>query len=211
MKNVALQPVALEAAEVTRTLARFVVSSQPSDLPAEVIHEASRGLLNWMGCALGAMHHETVTRARDALAPFFGAPQAQVVGHAERAAVLHAALLNGISSHVLDFDDTHVRAIHPSAPVLPAVLAFADWRGVSGLDLLHAYVLGVEVEERGGLSVFPEHYDRGYHITGTAGIFGAAAANGGYRLQREPIHDVESMSRSLHARRNQQGDRVPRG
>jgi 2-methylcitrate dehydratase PrpD len=54
-------------------------------------------------------------------------------------------LLNGIASHVLDFDDTHFRAIHPSAPVLPAVLAFADWRGVSGMDFVHAYVLGIEV------------------------------------------------------------------
>lgn len=168
----------LAADAVTQTLARFVVNSKPSDLPRDVVHEASRGLLNWMGCALGAAHHETVNVARDAMAPFFGAPQAQLVGRAERVDVLHAALLNGIASHVLDFDDTHFRAIHPSAPVLPAVLAFADWRGVSGMDFVHAYVLGVEVEERVGLSVFPEHYDRGYHITGTAGVFGAAAAIG---------------------------------
>jgi len=167
-----------DASEATKTLARFVVASEPSELPSEVIHEASRALLNWMGCALGAARHETVQNARDALAPFFGPPQAQFVGRNERADVLHAALLNGISSHVLDFDDTHVRAIHPSAPVLPALLAFADWRAISGLELMHAFVLGVEVEERIGLSVFPEHYDRGYHITGTAGVFGAAAAIG---------------------------------
>ncbi|MES2186557.1 MAG: MmgE/PrpD family protein [Pseudomonadota bacterium] len=164
--------------EVTRTLARFVVDSQVSDLPAAVRHEASRGLLNWLGCALGGANHPSVEAALQALGPFFGPAQARIVGRPERADVLHAALINGISSHVLDFDDTHARAIHPSAPVLPAVLAYAQWKGLRGIDLVHAYVLGVEVEERVGLSVFPEHYDRGWHITGTAGVFGAAAAVG---------------------------------
>jgi 2-methylcitrate dehydratase PrpD len=176
--NDAAQMSAATMPAVTRELARFVVNSRVTDLPPEVLHEASRGLLNWLGCAIGAARHETIDNALGALQPFFGAPQAQIVGRPERADVLHAALLNGISSHVLDFDDTHFRAIHPSAPVLPAVLAYAEWKKVSGLELVHAYVLGVEVEERVGLSVFPEHYDRGYHITGTAGVFGAAAAVG---------------------------------
>jgi 2-methylcitrate dehydratase PrpD len=162
----------------TQTLAKYLVESRYSDLPADVIHEASRGLLNWLGCAIGAARHDTVNFALNAFEPFFGAPQAQVVGRPERADILHAALLNGISSHVLDFDDTHFRAVHPSAPVLPAVLALAEWRKMTGKQLVHAYVLGVEAEVRIGLSVFPEHYDRGYHITGTAGVFGAAAAIG---------------------------------
>lgn len=79
---------------------------------------------------------------------------------------------------MLDFDDTHVRAIHPSAPVLPALLALAEWRKASGAELAHAFILGVEAEERVGLCVFPEHYAIGWHITGTAGVFGAAAAAG---------------------------------
>jgi 2-methylcitrate dehydratase PrpD len=62
--------------------------------------------------------------------------------------------------------------------VLPALLAFAEWRPVSGADFVHAFVLGVEAEERVGLSVFPEHYRAGWHITGTAGVFGSAAAAG---------------------------------
>jgi 2-methylcitrate dehydratase PrpD len=164
--------------DVTGTLARYVAQSRPADLPQEVLHEASRALLNWMGCAIGASRHETIDNAIAALAPFFGPAQAQILGRSERADALHAALLNGISSHVLDFDDTHYRAVHPSAPVLPALLAYAEWRPTAGLELAHAFALGVEVEERVGLSVFPEHYDRGYHITGTAGVFGAAAATG---------------------------------
>ena len=164
--------------EITRTLARYLVESKYADIPEAVRHEAARALLNWAGCAIGSSRHETVERALAALSEFSGRPQAGVLGRSERLDILQAALINGISSHVLDFDDTHARAVHPSAPVLPALLAFAEWRPTSGADLVHAFVLGVEAECRIGLSVFPEHYDRGWHITGTAGVFGAAAAIG---------------------------------
>ena len=164
--------------QVTRTLARYVVDSKCEDIPAPVRHEAARALLNWCGCAIGASRHETVENALAAVLPFVGAGQASILGRTERVDILHAALLNGISSHVFDFDDTHVVAVHPSAPVLPALLALAQWKGISGAQLVHAFVLGVEVECRVGLSVFPEHYMVGWHITGTAGVFGAAAAAG---------------------------------
>ncbi len=164
--------------EVTKALARYLVESRWADIPERVRHEASRAVLNWLGCAVGSCRHETVECALAAVQPFCGPPQAAVLGRGERVDILNAALLNGISSHVLDFDDTHARAIHPSAPVLPALFAFAEWRTVSGADLVHAFVLGVEAEERVGLSVFPEHYRAGWHITGTAGVFGSAAAAG---------------------------------
>lgn len=164
--------------DVTRTLARNIVQSRYGDIPAPVRHEAARALLNWCGCAIGASRHETVANALAAVLPFAGQPQAQILGRSERTDILNAALINGVSSHVFDFDDTHVRAVHPSAPVLPALLALAEWKGISGADLVHAFVLGVETEIRVGLSVFPEHYMIGWHITGTAGVFGAAAAAG---------------------------------
>ena len=167
-----------DPAAVTRTLARYVVNAQYDDIPEDVRHEARRALLNWLGCAIGASHHETIDRALAALAPFAGAPQAAVLGRSERLDILNAAFLNGVSSHVLDFDDTHEKAIHPSAPVYPALLALGEWRNMSGADFLHAFILGVEVECRLALSVFPEHYDVGWHVTGTAGVFGAAAAAG---------------------------------
>ena len=164
--------------DITRTLARRLVESRYEDLPEAVRHEASRALLNWLGCAVGSARHETVECALAAAGPFSGSLQAAVLGRRERLDILHASLVNGISSHVLDFDDTHARAIHPSAPVLPALLALAEWKRLSGRRLVHAFVMGVEAEERIGLSVFPEHYDIGWHITGTAGVFGAAAASG---------------------------------
>jgi 2-methylcitrate dehydratase PrpD len=160
----------------TRTLSEFLVASRYEDIPAEVRHEASRAMLNALGCAIGSARHETVEAALGAVTPFAGAPQASILGRSERLDALNAALVNGISIHVLDFDDTHQRAVHPSAPVLPALLAYAEWKQTSGRDLVHAFVLGVEAEVRIGLSVFPEHYDIGWHITGTAGVFGAAAA-----------------------------------
>jgi 2-methylcitrate dehydratase PrpD len=108
-----------------------------------------------------------------------GAAQASVLGRSERLDILHAALLNGISSHMFDFDDTHLKTvIHPAGPVCSAILALAEHRPVSGEDFVHALVLGVEVECRIGNSVYPNHYDTGWHITGTAGVMGAAAACG---------------------------------
>jgi 2-methylcitrate dehydratase PrpD len=166
------------SAPVTRTLARYIADSRYADLPPAVVHEARRALLNWLGCAIGSARYDTVENALLAISPFAGPPQAAVLGRTERLDILNAALINGISSHVLDYDDTHARAVHPSAPVLPALLALAEWRGLSGADLVHAFVLGVETECRIGLSVFPEHYEIGWHITGTAGVFGAAAAAG---------------------------------
>jgi len=118
-------------------------------------------------------------RAVAALAEFSGPAQATVLGRRERLDILHAALMNGISSHVLDFDDTHLKTIiHPAGPVASAILALAERKPVNGSDFLHAFMLGVEAECRIGRAVYPSHYDVGWHITGTAGVFGAAAAAG---------------------------------
>jgi 2-methylcitrate dehydratase PrpD len=165
--------------DTTRTLARFVIEHQSSQLPQNVRHDAVRSFLNWTGCAVGASRHETTERALAALAPFSGPPEATVLGRTERLDIMHAALINGIASHTFDFDDTHLKTvIHPSGPVASAVLALAERLPVSGEAFLHAFILGVEVECRIGNAVYPEHYDVGWHITGTAGVFGAAAATG---------------------------------
>ena len=165
--------------EVTRILARYLVGSRPDDIPADARQEATRSFLNWLGCAVGGSVHPTLDIALNALSPFAGKPQASVLGRADRLDILHAALLNGISSHVFDFDDTHLKTIiHPAGPVASAILALAELRPVSGRDFLHAFILGVETECRIGNAVYPAHYDIGWHITGTAGVFGAAAAAG---------------------------------
>jgi 2-methylcitrate dehydratase PrpD len=167
------------APAITRHIAEFVVGSQADAIPESVYTEATRSFLNWVGCTVGGSTHPAIDIAWAAARPFAGAEQATVLGRGFRTDVLNATLLNGIASHVFDFDDTHLKTIiHPAGPVASGLMALAETRPMTGREFLHAFILGIEVECRIGNSVYPDHYDRGWHITGTAGVFGAAAAAG---------------------------------
>jgi len=164
---------------VTRTLARYIVNARYEDLPANVRKEGTRTLMNWVGVAVGGSHHETVERAIAALSPFSGPAQASALGRSERFDIMTTAFINGVSSHIFDYDDTHLKTIiHPAGPVMSAILALSEYKPCTGKEFLNALVLGVETECRIGNAVYPNHYDVGWHITGTAGVFGAAAAAG---------------------------------
>ena len=166
----------------TRTLASYIVNGRCEDIPADVRHEAARSLVNFMAVALGGSVDPAVDIAIRALTPFSGKPTAAILGRVERLDPLHASLMNGISSHVDDFDDTTPQNyIHPTSPVASAMFAYASANRVTGRDFLNAFVLGFEAESRVGNAVYPAHYDVGWHITGTAGTFGAAAAIGKLR------------------------------
>lgn len=107
-----------------------------------------------------------------------GAPQAHLFGGG-MAPVRMAALVNGTTSHALDYDDTHFAHIgHPSVAVFPAALAVAEWRDRSIADLLEAALIGAEISIRVGLWLGRGHYQAGFHQTATAGTFGAAMAAG---------------------------------
>lgn len=163
--------------ETTQRLAEFIAGSRWEDIPENVRREGARSLLNFVGCALGGATDEAVGLAAKVLAPYFGPPQASVIGRRERPDMLNAAFLNAVGANVLEYDDTHLATvIHPGAPVAPGLFALAERRPVAGRDLLHALILGIEAECRVGLAVMPTHYRRGWHITATCGIFGAAAA-----------------------------------
>jgi 2-methylcitrate dehydratase PrpD len=163
----------------TAELASYILSTRLADLPADVKREAHRALLNYVGCAVGGSREPAVDIALRALTPYAGKPSARILGRAERTDPLHASLMNGISSHVHDFDDTTPKNyIHPTSPVASALFAYACEHGVTGADFLLAFILGFEAESRVGNAVYPSHYDVGWHITGTAGVFGAAAAVG---------------------------------
>lgn len=165
--------------KVTAELADWVTGLDGADIPSKVRREGVRTFVNWLGCAVGGAGHDTADRALRAIDPFSGPREATVLGRTERLDALHAALVNGITSHVLDYDDTHLKTIiHPAGPVASALLALSEVRRLSGRGLMTALIVGVEVECRIGNAVYPDHYDRGWHITGTAGIFGAAAAVG---------------------------------
>ncbi|HET7888502.1 MAG TPA: MmgE/PrpD family protein, partial [Bradyrhizobium sp.] len=95
-----------------------------------------------------------------------GPPQGIVIGRGERPDALNAAFLNAVSANVLEYDDTHLETvIHPAAPVAPGLFALAGLRPVTGRELLHAFIIGVETSCRVGLGVMPTHYRRGWRGT----------------------------------------------
>lgn len=119
---------------------------------------------------LGRMRHGGYTQSAPAitfetLAPFIAADgNSSIIGLDVLVDAQTAALVNGIASHTDDYDDTHRDTpIHPSGPVLSALLAVAEWKApVCGPDFVTAFVAGVEAECKLGLSVYPEHYDVGW-------------------------------------------------
>ncbi|MFO1082854.1 MAG: MmgE/PrpD family protein [Reyranellaceae bacterium] len=160
---------------ITRRLARFVVETGWDDVPRTARHEAKRALLNFFAVALAGCRTEPVELALATLGEFSGGRQATVVGRRERLDALSAAFLNAAGANVFDYCDTHLpTVVHPTAPLAPALLAVAELRRVSGRDLLLAFVLGFEIECRIGAAISPGHYPRGWHITSTCGVFGAA-------------------------------------
>lgn len=156
----------------TAQLAEFVVQTNAGAIPAHVIHEAKRTLINVLAVALAASDDPSV----GALEAWGGREGPASVFGRGSASEAQAALVNGYLAHLQDYDDTHFPTVlHPSAPTWPAVLAAAERTSASGRDALVAFAIGCEVACRVALSVHPWHYDAGWHITGTVGGFGAAA------------------------------------
>lgn len=167
----------VNAPAVTSILARHVANHPSQGWDTTIDHEAHRTFMNWLGCAVGAAEHETANCAVAAVAMLEPSGQATVLGRSEKVDIASAALLNGITSHTFDFDDTHLKTIiHPAGPVASAALALAEYTRASGRALLDAIVLGIDVSCRVGNAMYPDHYDRGWHITGSTGTLGAAAA-----------------------------------
>jgi 2-methylcitrate dehydratase PrpD len=163
----------------TKALASYIVSSRVQDIPAPIIHEARRALLNFTGCAIGASREPAADILIRTLQPFSGQPGVPVLARSERFDALYAAVVNGTIGHMFEYDDTTpMNYIHPTPPVAAALFAYAAANRVTGRDFIHAYLLGFEAESRIGNAVYPAHYDAGWHITATAGVFGAAAAVG---------------------------------
>ncbi len=164
------------APPITQILARFVATHPSRGWSDAVDHEAHRTFMNWIGCAVGAARHEAAESALAAVRMLEPAAQATVLGRGDRIDMASAALINGITSHTFDYDDTHLKTIiHPAGPVASAVLALGEHTGASGRQLIDALVLGIDVSCRIGNVMYPDHYDRGWHITGSTGMLGAAA------------------------------------
>src|SRR3984957_8643443 len=164
---------------VTPTLARFIVDTTWQDIPETARHEAKRALLNFFAVAIAGCPAEPVELALRTLAEFSGGKQATIVGRTERIDALGAAFLNAAGANVFDYCDTHLpTVVHPTSPLAPALLSAAELKRITGPELLLAFVLGFEIECRVGAAVSPGHYPKGWHITSTCGVFGAAAGAG---------------------------------
>lgn len=165
------------APPITQILANFVATHPSRGWSDTVDHEAHRTFMNWLGCAVGAAQHEAADAALAAVNLLQPSPQATVLGRLDKVDMASAALVNGITSHTFDFDDTHLKTIiHPAGPVASAVLALAEHTGSTGREVIDALVIGIDVSCRVGNAMYPDHYDRGWHITGSTGTLGAAAA-----------------------------------
>jgi 2-methylcitrate dehydratase PrpD len=165
--------------KVTERLARYVLETSYPSFPKEVVHQGKRCFLDLLGVALGGAKQPLSKILLKMVKDFGGQPQATILGHGLKTNVMNAALVNGAMAHALDYDDTHSGSLgHPSAPLIPAVLAVAEWKGLSGKSALEAFILGFEVETRIGLGMGMKPYDRGWHATSTFGRFGAAVAAG---------------------------------
>jgi 2-methylcitrate dehydratase PrpD len=164
---------------IAAELSRALLGAYRTALPPEVTREAKRSLFNVLGVAIGGARHEGVGIIIEAGRRFGAEAIATIPGRPELADPQTAALATGFAAHVDDFDDTHlVTVIHPASTVAAALFGVAPLAPVSGAEALRAFALGCEAQLRAGVAISPEHYDRGWHITGTCGVIGAAAAAG---------------------------------
>jgi len=171
----------------TLQLASWATNLTYANLTPGVLTAANKSFYNWAGCAIGGFAFQPAPQIalNTTLSPFSGPATSSILGANGSisrgfADAQVAALVNGIASHVDDYDDTHLETIiHPAGPVASALLSIAEAYGpVTGHDFITAFVAGVEAECKLGLSVSPEHYDVGWHITSTTGSVGAAVAVG---------------------------------
>ncbi|TCK30407.1 2-methylcitrate dehydratase PrpD [Ancylobacter aquaticus] len=157
-------------------LAEFVAGTGYDQLSQPALDAARRSLVNFLGVTIGGAHHEETQSALASVEALGAGGPFTVIGRSERLDAMSAALVNGIGSAVLDFDATQMKHtnIHPSGPVLPALLAITELRNVSGRDFIAAFVLGTEIACRLANHLLGGK-NPGWHVTGITGGVGAAA------------------------------------
>ncbi len=145
------------------------------DIPESTTRVAKQCLLDWMACVIAGSDEPLAKILRDEFGGQTGS--CSIIGSGQKTSAHAAALINGATGHALDFDDTHTTmGGHATVPVAPAVWAVAEEIDATGEQLLTAFVAGLEIECRLGMLVGPSHYARGWHVTSSIGVFGAAAA-----------------------------------
>jgi 2-methylcitrate dehydratase PrpD len=170
---------------VSQSISDFIVRTTTKNIPAEVRESAKLHLLDGLATMLGGAKEKSAQLLCRHYSALGRKPEASVLGTKIRLGAEHAALINGVQGHVLDYDDAQLTTLpsrpmgqqtHPTSPVLAAALALAESQRANGAALLASYIVGVEVACRLGDAIGPSHYLDGFHPTGTLGAFGAAAA-----------------------------------
>ena len=160
---------------LTETLSQFIANG--GEAPAQTQQMLRLSMLDWAACGIAGADEPVARITREMVVEEKGLGEAALFGSTLRVPARGAALVNGATSHALDYDDTHFAHIgHPSVAVMPAALALAEGARVSGVALQEAALVGIEVSVRVGVWLGRSHYQTGFHQTGTAGAFGAAAA-----------------------------------
>ncbi|MBV9580612.1 MAG: MmgE/PrpD family protein [Chloroflexi bacterium] len=167
---------------LAQTLADFTAELTFEHLPSEVVHSLELRVLDTLGICLASRHFGLADGVQHMVDEWGGTPRAHLVGGGRSAPAPNAALVNGTLAHSLDFDDTHLPSVlHPSASIVPAVLAVAESAGRSGREALIAAAAGIEVTVRLGMAGYlPDagnvYFERGWHATSICGALGSAVA-----------------------------------
>ena len=162
---------------IARELAAAIHALGRSDLDEEAVRWAQIGIADTIAVAIAGSQEQAPRLAMAALGAEHEQGPCLLLGLGRRSGPLTAALVNGVAAHALDFDDVNdTLGGHPSAPLVPALLALGEVHDASGTELLLAYVAGFETECKIGSAVNFQHYDKGWHPTCTLGTFGSAAA-----------------------------------
>ncbi len=167
----------LENKRVSETLVRFLYNLEYDDLPFEVVLQAKRCLIDYLGAVLGGTATETADKIKRFLLRFGDEGENTVIGYRMNADIFKAAMANAITSHVLELDDGERHAtLHPGSSIISTVLALVEKEKADGRKAITAIVAGYETAIRVGRAVQPSHRNRGFHGTATCGTLGAAMA-----------------------------------
>lgn len=163
----------------TRWLAGFAAGLRFDALDRTLVDKFKQHLLDAIGCALHGASLPWARIVNQYLKEQRGKRDATLWLQKFRGPGANVALGLGVMIHGFDFDDYHNAKVHPGAPVIPSAVAVGEAIGASGRDLLAAMVAGYETMIRVSLATGPNSSRlKGWHLTGTTGTFGAAAAAG---------------------------------
>jgi 2-methylcitrate dehydratase PrpD len=163
-------------ADLTGAIVETARRLRLDDLPPEALEMIRLAILDCLACTVAGSRTDVGRKAAQWATGLGGHGEATIVGTDLRAPAPLAAFANAVAGHALDYDDVSLNMTHPSVSLVPVLLATAEARGLDGRAVIEAYAAGFEVEARICRALNPEHYERGWHTTGTIGVLGAAVS-----------------------------------